>query len=286
MSESMRELEPEYGGLRDKVHQLWKADQESELEPAELFHYTSAEAFQNILQNKTLWASEALSMNDPTEGIHPGAFVRDRLAERKDCIPQKILDVFTDQSLTQILDSQIFVASFCDSGDVLGQWRAYARDGRGYAIGFSPRMLLEGISVVAGLARVEYDAQKLRALAHEIIDYAIGVVAHSNMGGEEAESYWGHVANFLIQSLMRFKHPAFREEREWRMICLPAPSLVKFRVVGTRLVPYIHLPIPLEAIRKIRLGPRYTSRDNRVDSFLRSIGLHKVSVENSVVPLS
>jgi fatty-acyl-CoA synthase len=45
--------------------------------------------------------------------------------------------------------------------------------------------------------------------------------------------------------------------------------------------------IPLDAIRTIRLGPRYTSRDNRVvHSFLRSIGLHNVSVENSVVPLS
>lgn len=42
MSDSMCELEPEYGRRRDKVHQLWKADQESETEPAELFPYTSA----------------------------------------------------------------------------------------------------------------------------------------------------------------------------------------------------------------------------------------------------
>ncbi len=287
MSELMRELPQEYSDLRYKVHQLWEADHESEPAPTELFHYTSAEALQNILQNRMLWASEALSMNDPTEGIHPGGFVKDRLTARKDRIPQKILDLFTNQSLTEILDSQIFVASFCDRGDVLGQWRAYGRDGRGYAIGFSPGVLLEGVTLTGGLARVEYDAQKLHILADEIIDYAIAVVADLKLAEQDAERYWGYVANFLLQSLMRFKNPAFREEREWRMICLPAPQLLRFRVIGTRLVPYCELRFPMEAIRTIRLGPRFSNRDNRVVlSFLRSIGAHSVAVENSVVPLS
>jgi hypothetical protein len=154
-------------------------------------------------------------------------------------------------------------------------------------VGFSPGVLLEGVTLTGGLARVEYDAENLRVLADEIIDYAIAVVADLKVAEEGAERYWGYVANFLLQSLMRFKNPAFREEREWRMICLPSPQLVKFRVVGTRLVPYCELRFPMEAIRTIRLGPRFSSRDNRVVlSFLRSMGAHSVSVENSVVPLS
>ena len=138
-------------------------------------------------------------------------------------------------------------------------------------------VLEEGVTATGALARVEYDAQKLRALADEIIDYAVRVVADSKLAGEEAEFYWEHVANFLLQSLMRFKNPAFREEREWRLICLSAPQLVRFRVVGTRLVPYFELRFSLDAIRTIRLGPRYSSRDNRVvRSFLSSVGLDGV----------
>ncbi|MCL4852241.1 MAG: DUF2971 domain-containing protein [Bryobacteraceae bacterium] len=275
-----------YVELRDKLMVIWNELDQSQSAPPELFHYSSAEGFYGIAQNKMLWASEAMCMNDPTEGVHAGRLVLQRLKERHTDVPPDIVEVFSEQYLVSTLDNQVFVACFCDDGDLLSQWRAYGRDGRGFAVGFDRKVLLDGVAEPARLAKVVYDDSQLLATVNIIIDHSVDAITKAYFKKGEFNRYWGFVANFLVQHLMRFKNAAFREEREWRLICLPRKDTVKFRVANSRVIPYFELRFSPDAISRVRLGPKYGRADSRVvGNFLASTPVGTRPVENSLVPL-
>ena len=64
------------------------------------------------------------------------------LATGADSRVQLFLETFKDMFRRENFDStlEFFIASFSRARDDLGQWRAYADNGRGFAIGLSPRM--------------------------------------------------------------------------------------------------------------------------------------------------
>jgi len=73
-------------------------------------------------------------------------------------------------------DYRFYVASFCEDGNLLSQWRGYGSPGSGFNLGF----VSKGITVVqtdfeakkpALLRRVEYDRDKQKA----IVKMAIGL---------------------------------------------------------------------------------------------------------------
>lgn len=93
--------------------------------------------------------------------------------------------------------------------------------------------------------------------------------------------------------MYELKHPAFKEEIEWRCMSyhmhtgvgpgLPFTAL--FRAASDRIIPYrpvtlIDLEIPI--INKIVIGPKNTTPDIVVRSFLRSIGLENAEVVRSI----
>jgi hypothetical protein len=225
--------------------------------------------------------------NDPTEGVHAGRLVLERLKERHTDVPPQILDVFSEQYLVSTLDNQVFIACFCEDGDLLSQWRAYGRDGRGVAVGFDRERLLNAVTQPARLARVIYDDTQLIATLNTIIDHGVEAITKAHFTKDEFDRYWGSVANFLIQHLMRFKNRAFQEEREWRLICLPRQDVIRFRVNNSRVIPYLEVRFSPEAISRIRLGPKYGRTDSRViRNFVASTPLGSCPIENSLVPLA
>ncbi|MGA2964313.1 MAG: hypothetical protein ABSD96_21845 [Candidatus Korobacteraceae bacterium] len=150
MSKALRQG---YIDLRSFVRGLW-AELNTADPPSELFHYTTTEGLFGILESKRLWAADALSMNDPTEGLHAGGALLEHLRKRKAEIPAFILDAFSEAEIVEVLDNQVFFSCFCADGDLLSQWRAYGRDGRGYALAFNPQQLLDATVEKAELARV------------------------------------------------------------------------------------------------------------------------------------
>lgn len=54
--------------------------------PEKLYHYTSKEGFLGIIENKTLWASSILFMNDEKEACIPFEIYGKLLFQRKKMI--------------------------------------------------------------------------------------------------------------------------------------------------------------------------------------------------------
>ncbi|MGH2510532.1 MAG: DUF2971 domain-containing protein [Ktedonobacteraceae bacterium] len=281
-----RRVTEAHSDLRKEIERRWAAIDAKTVRPETIFHYTTADALYSIIRHKQLWATEALCMNDPTEGIHAGRLIAERLRHRTRDVPSQLVRLFSDEELSEVLNNQVFLVSFCTAGDLLSQWRAYGLDGRGYAIGFKPEALLNSTDECRRLVSVSYDQGELEALLASIIDFGVKEITRIQFNEEEFNAYWKLVGSYLLQSVIRFKNPAYQEEREWRLVYYP-PDGIDFRTSGGRIVPYFKARFSLEAIQCIRLGPKCDSRDSRVlANYLKAIrGPVIPAIENSVVPM-
>src|SRR5688572_29517460 len=104
----------------------------------DLFHYTSPAGLKGILVSRRLWFTECRSLNDTSELTYAEQLIRATLMSE---IPnvraeyREWLSAAAGIVGQMAAATQLYVASFCEQGDSLGQWRAYAR--RGYCIRFS-----------------------------------------------------------------------------------------------------------------------------------------------------
>jgi DUF2971 family protein len=272
------------------VRRLW--DQEP---PAILYHYTSRPGLQGILEAKTIWASEARYLNDARELATALDHVREILATR-DGKPFGALYPRMSGILEQMEEAQdTFVFSMSnDGGDELSQWRAYARPGNGYAIGFdAPAMkrMLVAAALTSHFAPCEYDPTRQRALMTEVIATVERVVSvHGAQALDEAVRIFGSL--FLLTAPI-VKHGAFRAEREWRLV-LPGFSTwdarVKFRDAGRLLVPFWTVPLNHAGaqlpITEVVIGPTpHPELEARAMSAILTVaGLSKATVRRSSVP--
>jgi len=131
-----------------------------------LYHYCSSSSFQAILESGKIRFSDINMLNDNAE-MHWGYSVFEeaagkliKIAEKRETL--KGLDkIFFDKVDAVIAPLQRrlhpFVACFSREPDLLGQWRAYADDARGYSIGFDASALAY---MPVSLLAVEYDREK------------------------------------------------------------------------------------------------------------------------------
>jgi hypothetical protein len=110
-----------------------------------LYHYTTVAGLKGIIESESIWFTDFRHMNDPSEIEHGIELCRDviRLSKPgKDGRVGMFLDMLADfmrlDNFTRALE--YFIGSFSLAADDLGQWRAYADNGRGVAIGFAPHL--------------------------------------------------------------------------------------------------------------------------------------------------
>lgn len=103
--------------------------------PKTLYHYCSPENFLRILQSREIQLSALKLSNDTLEGKLVARTLL-RIAER---------NKMDEQHRQRLLEMLEFFETSCEGlgfclsadGDLLSQWRGYANDGAGIAIGFS-----------------------------------------------------------------------------------------------------------------------------------------------------
>jgi len=216
--------------------------------------------------------------------------------------------------LEQVIDGLGYCLS--ENGDLLSQWRAYASDATGVSIGFS-KDYLEQLAEASRsseksgftLQRVEYDIEIQESL---IKPFYIEIKKLINGGAfkltgkcslldarsddevkrddkkiKDAFSRLSITILTLFPKLFLLKTSAFREEREWRLISYFAKTgddMCSFRGLNERIVPFREFEL-LESesgsIVEVILGPKNTTPNYVIESFLRQNGFANVNILRS-----
>jgi hypothetical protein len=244
-----------------------------------LYHYTSISSLTSIAESKTIWASHIYYLNDISELTYAGEVMRDAIFERFDYSTDKEEQLFLVELSTWVFSTfkdtiyHLFIVALTEEGNLLSQWRSYTPHGKGVSIGFEPEFLLRNIkSQNLRIARCLYQASEQKELMQDLLSKILITFNRERQTYDSSHSgpsgkYLGIMNKFigdLLQVFSIIKHPAFSEEKEWRIISPNFPECtvpqIKFREGASMLVPYIE--VHLSNIREgetlfeeIYLGP-------------------------------
>lgn len=190
--------------------------------PRELYHYTTLEVAQLILEGDNLRLSHAQYSNDQLE-LEMAKAVIDRCFRTHSAAPAFLRQVqATFAALAPDLDAYIFCLSTGDPQrisphDLLSQWRAYGQDGRGCCLTLQTSGLSDLVHHMPGLRLnpVIYDRGVQTSLVTNILGLGDARFAAGNPNAVSA------TVSALVFTTPLMKDPGFSEEREWRLIFMP-----------------------------------------------------------------
>jgi hypothetical protein len=268
--------------------------------PEVIYHYTDVSGAQGILKESVLYATDLRFMNDAGELQYARHLIKKVLvAERKACT-SSIRDYLDVMSLAlEIVNMRFYACCFCEDGDLLSQWRAYANAGKGYAIGFRTESLANDLTRNTGilLQCVEYDPASQRSRIASVLRRFIDLgnqcadkfKHHPDFGEAMRYCFRGAMLPLFIEQAS-LKDPLFREEREWRLVKIEREGH-GFRVSRAGLlVPYVRIPFVgpgdfPSAVAEIRWGPTLAPELTRLslDEYCKSCGYKDLQIKGSMI---
>jgi hypothetical protein len=216
-------------------------------------HYTDDAGLKGILESGRLRLTSVANLNDPAELRHGFSRAVDIMDQKAIAGPveskifgQKFERLLIDGGIEQA--ANYFVACFRAAGDDLGQWRAYADNGRGFALGFETKPLEDAFVKASGLPtstnwtfRVKYSDATARQLHDTIIAKMFGLISLPHGKWLDSSSLQEYMSELLVRTWFHclrtalfFKHEAYTNEVEYRFLQIhvggpqPAPE-VKYR---------------------------------------------------------
>jgi len=265
----------------DRLEADLDTDRLPKVTPPPLFHYTDAAGLKGIIEKRTIWATDYRFLNDKRE-IRIGEDLLEDVAtklaaEWRRGTPEhglltEFVARFPEDRLTKI--RSIYIASFSAEGDLLSQWRAYGATGGGYSLGLSHFSLPntdEGAPIGADLFPCEYHEERFRDEAEKRLRWLVANFSQAleRFGTNALRELTPRFVALLFRHAMflalTFKHVAFEEEREWRLVGLADsrdPDVeVLFRPTIIGVVPYLELPLtkPTDRLQiaKLYVGPMH-----------------------------
>lgn len=253
-----------------------------------MYHYCSVDTFFNIIKTSSIWLSDIAKSNDYQECVRCRVIVNKGMEEylRDDDEALKVWSTWYESGVYNNFSMKTFCGCFSESKDKLSQWRGYAEDGKGIAIGFD-REVLEELNQISefhtAFGKVIYDNPQ---------EYVQGIIA-DNIKKLEYKGI-GHVALELSWNYrMQFpfvKNPSFEEEKEWRVVVcstighynIPSSdnilfSKIKYRTTNNKLVPYIEMnfeKVKQSIIKEIFIGPKSEVEVEDIVNFLSFYGYY------------
>jgi hypothetical protein len=282
-----------------------------------LYHYTDLRGLQGIIENQAIWFTDYRHLNDPSElthGIDMAHDVMRGIGNGADELVRSFLemlaDLFSHRRFSETLEFHI--ASFSRDRDDLGQWRAYADNGRGYALGLAPRMFRvvertpdhkpsENVFVGPVLYNVgDICARHTRAIEQAVSIFLDAVSANAELVKDAAvgipfmkQLVKTLIASPLIWNCLTSKHSAYAHEQEVRLVILGTRDrllpYITTRLRGGEIVPYIVHRMPIRepnSIAEIVVGPAAPpDAESSVRTMLNSLGVDpKVPIGRSDIP--
>src|SRR5262249_45732136 len=137
-----------------------------------LYHYTDAAGLLGILKSGTLWLSDMKSMSDKRELLH-GIDIGRSILRKKSKKPNvhRATQMFSarfDEMGDMRENQHLHVVCLAKDGNDLSQWRGYADDGHGFALGFNGPALVKALAAreIEGCRskaiRIQYEDKMLR----------------------------------------------------------------------------------------------------------------------------
>jgi hypothetical protein len=213
-----------------------------------LYHYTNATGLLGILQEKELWASNALHLNDAQEVARGVNLLSDEVAKfiaAAVSFPTDMRESIENlrQNFREAVEGPLIV-SFSENPDQLGQWRAYCGSGNGFSIGFGPDDLEYATSSSKFLlVRCVYTPSEQAELITAVIRYLRLGFQHHKAFRMGFLHFYGRLMVKALAVLMALKHEGFREEQEWRLVGYSTELPLKFRQGRFGVVPYCAIPL-------------------------------------------
>ncbi|MGY3347726.1 MULTISPECIES: DUF2971 domain-containing protein [unclassified Bradyrhizobium] len=255
---------------------------DAETPPPMLFHYTDDMGLKGILEHGNIRLTSISNLNDPAELKHGFSHAVEIINRRAATGPGES-KLFAQQFERFLIDGGIeaaahyFVCCFSAAGDDLGQWRSYADNGRGYALGFDTSLLEDAFIKASGLPdsnnstfHVKYSDATAVQLHTEIIDsmfHLISLPRGKKLDSPTLHEYMGDLLVLTwmhcLRSALFFKHEAYSNEAEYRFLQIhkagphPAPE-VKYRTRPYELVRYREFDwrtASAKSLKKIIVGP-------------------------------
>lgn len=294
-----------------------------------VYHYCSLDTFFSIINNKSLRLSDITKSNDSMEIMWITNYIKDVFDEEfnkeiettrilKDNYPKSIFMELIDHYLKDFFEENhrlysYFVCCFTEKRDLLSQWRGYADDGMGVAIGFDIDLLSSTdnlpendyiSSPILKFGQVEYQERfqksEIRKIAKDLIS-ELKIISRKGINEIKKDSMVAYNNCFLkLFNLSIFmKNPFFKEEKEWR-ICYCGDinpkiqtshillsnnfhmSDIEYYNRNKDIVPYIDLKfntIP-QLIKEVVIGPKCNARKNDIKMYLELNGIN-CSVDKS-----
>lgn len=281
-----------------------------------VYHYCDLKTMLSIIQTGELWLADISKSNDSMELDWAAGLFR---AEATKIVRRHLdwgstlaagTDGFDPGEATSYLQSPSFgpgsndymrcyALCFSSKADSLGQWRGYADDGKGVALGFDPR-LFEEVHRRSGVGAFEYD----RVIYNQ--DQARERVrrAFRNVNPHQPTAKLVRTLRACEVSLFQLapflKNPTFAEEDERRLSLwiddtrldgaerilqeeygdIIEPRGLHFSARNGDIVPQFKLHLDVRSIlRRVMLGP--TSKVHRRDVYLllQSCGMQTAGLE-------
>lgn len=230
-----------------------------------VYHYCSMSTFKSIIENKTLRLSDMTKSNDSKEIRWViDKYLRDILEEEYNKAGKRFQDRYDYRIFQELTERYIkdyfiqdnnkqenkgeqnnederyydyFACCFSDNGDLLSQWRGYADDGNGVALGFSSEMLkkigepLDGdniSSTILTFNKIKYTEKEQKATVRKIAIQLINALKemlktmYDTMGDagdirSDSMIHFNKAFFDLFRDAALMKNPFFKEEKEWRL---------------------------------------------------------------------
>lgn len=272
--------------------------------PDILHHYTGRAGLVGIIESRTLWATHIRNLNDESE-IRYSRELLGALAERlrpeygDDWAGSVVCGAVTALA-TATTSPDTFVASLCDDGDNLGQWRGYGGQGGGFAIGFDRERLREVVKAQHyELIQLMYGPSEQEHQLETALSDAVRIVAQ---WGADPTSAPPALDQLLLLGLgftyatLSIKNPYFRDEREWRLAHMVVPGISEARArtrkglgadVRYEEIALADGPTGETPLVEVVIGPlsRSSSSVAEVLRLLDQNGMDHVQVRQSIGPL-
>lgn len=287
----------------------------------DIYHYTSAVAFNSILFNSedsdeiTLWSSRFDCLNDKTEGkfvtklyeevcwellndkIITKGFFNTIIGLRPS---EKALFHFRPEQkkLSEMKECSRYITSFSTKKDSLPLWNYYSKGNyyEGFNIGFYLNEFIECLKyyfndkyVNVYMYPVIYHENEFKDLIKKIV-----LELYSSYDGSNQDLLTGFISQRLFDWSLCFKCDKFEHENEVRVVIDVAEDendvQVKYRIYKGYIIPYIEIKTPKSVVSSVSFGPLLLEENEKeqqkriLKEMLRSKN-YDADVEASEIPV-